>query len=157
MFAASLAENTSMLRSVKLNTRPVLAECGGMMYLCRSLQDLQGNSHAMAGIIPADAVMTTRPKLGYMEAVSLRKNILCEAGQVVRGHEFHYSRIRSEDSHAFMMTRRRTGESYSGGYAKGNILASYLHINFFGNINLAERFLFAERFYSRIDLNHTST
>ena len=144
MFAASLAENTSMLRSVKLNTRPVLAECGGMMYLCRSLQDLQGNSHAMAGIIPADAVMTTRPKLGYMEAVSLRKNILCEAGQVVRGHEFHYSQLEPEipeELCAFTLTRRNTKASHFGGYVHDNVLASYLHINMFGYPELAENFI----------------
>ena len=154
MFAASLAENTSMLRSVKLNTRPLLAECGGLMYLCRNLHDLQGNSHAMAGVIPADAVMTTRPVLGYMEALSLRKNILCEAGHVVRGHEFHYSRLEppiSEELCAFTLTRRNTKASHFGGYVHGNVLASYLHVNMFGYPELAEKFI-----QSCIDMKHTS-
>ena len=160
MFAGELEANTSMRESVRETVNagvPVLAECGGYMYLCDSITDINGKKFSMSGVIHCDSFMTDKPVIGYIEARALSDNILCSEGEIIRGHEFHYSRIRSEDSHAFMMTRRRTGESYSGGYAKGNILASYLHINFFGNINPAERFLFAERFYSRIDLNHTST
>ncbi|MBQ7153996.1 MAG: cobyrinate a,c-diamide synthase [Synergistaceae bacterium] len=144
MFAGSLAENTSMLRSVRENERSVLAECGGMMYLCRNMTDLEGNVHAMAGIIPGDAVMTKRPALGYMEARALRKNILCDEGAVIRGHEFHYSRIEPEipeEFCAFSLTRRNTNTSHLGGYAHGKILASYLHINLFGYPDLAERFM----------------
>ena len=154
MFAGELAENTSMLRSVKLNTRPLLAECGGLMYLCRNMTDMQGRFHAMAGVIPADAVMTRRAVLGYMEAVALRKNILCEAGQVVRGHEFHYSRLEpeiTEELCAFNLTRRNTKASHFGGYSCGNVLASYLHVNMFGYPKLAEKFL-----QSCIDIKHTS-
>ena len=154
MFAGELAGNATMLRSVKQNTCPVLAECGGMMYLCRSMTDLQGNSHAMAGIIPANAVMTARPVLGYMEAQSLRKNILCEAGQVIRGHEFHYSQLKPEipeELCAFRLTRRNTNSSHFGGYIHENVLASYLHINLFGYPELAEKFI-----HSCIDMKHSS-
>ena len=144
MFATSLADNVSMLGSVRENNRPVLAECGGMMYLCRSLTDLDGKSHALAGVIPSDAVMTERPVLGYMTAKSLKRNILCEAGESIRGHEFHYSRIEPEVSRelcAFELTRRNSAHSHIGGYAQGNILASYLHLNFFGFPELAQRFI----------------
>lgn len=144
MFAGELAGNASMLASVRGNVRPVLAECGGYMYLCRSLRDFGGREYGMAGVIPAEAVMTDRPILGYMEGVALRRNILSEAGAILRGHEFHYSRIEPEiagEFSAFSLTRRNTNTSRFGGYAHGNILASYLHINLFGYPELAERFV----------------
>ena len=141
MYAGELAANASMLASVRQNVRPVLAECGGYMYLCRSLKDLEGRVHEMAGIIPCDAVMTKRAVLGYMEARALRRNIICDEGAAIRGHEFHYSRIEPEGHCAFTLTRRGTDTQYFGGYAHENILASYLHMNFFGNPALAERFI----------------
>ena len=144
MFADELSANASMLESVRTNTKPVLAECGGYMYLCRSLRDFEGRPHKMAGVIPADAVMTNKPILGYMEAETLRSNILCVRGRVIRGHEFHYSRIEAdfpEGLCAFGMRRRNTDTLRIGGYADRNILASYLHINLWGNPELAERFI----------------
>ena len=144
MYACELAGNTAMIESVRKNIRPVLAECGGMMYLCRSLCDIDGMSHAMAGVIPYEAVMTSRPVLGYMEARAVKDNILCEEGSIIRGHEFHYSRTVPEileNDCAFILTRRGTKTSHYGGYAHGNILASYLHVNMFGYPELAERFI----------------
>ena len=146
MFAEQLSGNASMTESVRANVKPVLAECGGYMYLCRSLRDFSGKVHKMAGVIPADSVMTNKPILGYMEAETLRSNILCEAGRVIRGHEFHYSRIEPEipeELCAFSLARRNTNTARFGGYAHKNILASYLHINFFGYPELAERFIFS--------------
>ena len=147
IFARELEANESMRESVRQSACSgsiMLAECGGYMYLCDSLTDRDGKKFSMAGVLHCDAFMTDRPVIGYIEAQALNDNILCNKGDIIRGHEFHYSRIdtiEQNESPAFIMTRRRTGESYTGGYAKGNILASYLHINFFGNIKLAERFL----------------
>ena len=154
MFAASLAGNAPMLESVRRNRRPVLAECGGMMYLCRSLSDLEGRAWPMAGVLPFEARMTGRAVLGYMDAEALRTNILCEAGERLRVHEFHYSRVEPEyreGTCAFRLTRRNTGASRFGGYADGGVLASYLHVNFWGNIEAAQKFV-----SSCVDIKHSS-
>ena len=114
------------------------------MYLCRSLRDSDGRKFGMAGVIPFGALMAGRAVMGYMTGVALRDNIICRKGESVRGHEFHYSRIEPEyygDTCAFEIVRRNTGSSRYGGYSKGNILASYLHINFYGNERIAENFL----------------
>lgn len=156
IFAHELEANESMRESVReaaCSGSYILAECGGYMYLCDSLTDRDGKNFRMAGVIHRDSFMTERPVIGYIEAESLSDNILCSKGDIIRGHEFHYSRVKHEGSYAFNMTRRRTGEHYHGGYANGNILASYLHINFFGDINLAERFL---SHLSKIDIKQTS-
>ena len=144
IFAEGLAMNTPMLESVRNCDKPILAECGGMMYLCRSLKDNDGRIFDMAGVIPFDSYMAGRSVMGYMTAEALRDNIICRKGESVRGHEYHYSRVEPEISGedcAFEITRRNTGTKHYGGYAKGNVLASYLHINFFGNEGLAENFL----------------
>ncbi len=144
IFADALAGNAAMIESVRRCRKPILAECGGMMYLCRSLNDSDGHKFHMAGVIPGDSYMAGRAVMGYVSGRAMRDNILCRAGDVLRGHEFHYSRLEPEvlpESCAFEITRRNGGGKHYGGYADGNILASYLHINFFGNERLAENFL----------------
>ena len=143
IFAEGLAVNVPMIESVRACTKPLLAECGGMMYLCRSLRDSDERKFDMAGVIPFEAYMAGRAVMGYMTGLALRDNILCREGESVRGHEYHYSRIEPEydgETCAFEFVRR-SGDSHYGGYAVGNILASYLHINFYGNERLAENFL----------------
>lgn len=144
IFAERLADNAPMLESVRNCHKPFLAECGGMMYLCRNLSGVDGRKYDMAGVIPFESFMSGRAVMGYMTGVALRDNIICKRGDVVRGHEFHYSRVEPEyygDTCAFELTRRNTQQSHYGGYVNGNILASYLHVNFYGNERLAENFL----------------
>ena len=144
IFAERLADNVPMIESVRGCDKPVLAECGGMMYLCRSLRDVNGRNFAMAGVIPFESYMAGRAVMGYMTGVAMRDNVLCRKGESVTGHEFHYSRIEPEyydDTCAFEIVRRNTESSRYGGYAGGKVLASYLHINFYGNDRIAENFL----------------
>ena len=144
IFAERLADNIPMLESVRNCHKPFLAECGGMMYLCRNISGVDGRKYDMAGVIPFESFMSERAVMGYMTGVALRDNILCRKGEIIRGHEFHYSRVEPEyygDTCAFELTRRNTDSSHFGGYAGENILASYLHVNFYGNENLAENFL----------------
>lgn len=143
IFAEGLAGNVPMIESVRACAKPILAECGGMMYLCRSLRDSDGRRFVMAGLIPFESYMAGRAVMGYMTGRALRGNILCREGESVRGHEYHYSRIEPEydgETCAFELVRRN-GKSHYGGYARENILASYLHVNFYGNERLAENFL----------------
>ena len=148
IFARELSENFSMLESVRkiYKRKKILAECGGLMYLCRELEDLNHEKFRMAGLLPFDSFMTERPVIGYMEARALKENLICEKDFLIRGHEFHYSRIKPDfdfykENCAFELTRRKTGGKSFGGWSDENILASYLHVNFFGNENLAEKFL----------------
>ncbi len=134
IFESQLRENLSMIKSVRHCNKKIYAECGGLMYLCKNL----------AGVIPFTFTMTDKPVIGYIEARALRDNIICGKDTLIRGHEFHYSRVEPEfheNTCAFELTRPKTGSKYFGGYANGNILASYLHVNFFGNIALAKNLL----------------
>jgi cobyrinic acid a,c-diamide synthase len=144
-FALELSGNVEYLSSVRqFSVRgPVYAECGGMMYLTRSVEH-SGGRHAMAGVIEADARMTGGLRhFGYVEGVALRDNILFKEGETVRAHEFHYSGIEGLSPEAFEVKKAsRRGSAWIDGYTiKGSMLATYLHLNFYTCPQSAGRFL----------------
>lgn len=147
VFAEDLSKNLSMRESVQRAARkgvPIYAECGGFMYLTGSVETVDGKNYEMAGAVPLSCRMNEKlQRIGYVEAKALKDNLLCKAGTLIRGHEFHFSSISSENTNgdaAFLFTKHRNGESYRGGYASDNILASYMHIHFAGNRKLAASF-----------------
>src|SRR5437867_13191683 len=72
---------------------PIYAECGGLMYLGRSLRT-SGGALQMVGVIPVDVEMDGEiHRFGYRQLLTLEDSILSPRGQFYRGHEFHWSRI----------------------------------------------------------------
>ena len=69
--------------------------------------------------------------LGYMEVELAASTLLGKKGARIRGHEFHYSeRVEKTDvATAYTVTRRRTGDTRTGGLTKKNVLASYIHLH----------------------------
>lgn len=146
MFAAQLAANETMCESVRTQAAagmPVYAECGGYMYLMDSLRDFQGNTYAMAGVFPGQAVMTSRLQMvGYVTAEMQQDTILGRSGDRLQGHEFHFSAEEGEpDSRPFRFTRLRNGVQYEAGQTVKNVLGSYLHLHFAGCPEAAEAFV----------------
>ncbi|NNM62336.1 MAG: cobyrinic acid a,c-diamide synthase, partial [Steroidobacteraceae bacterium] len=84
---------------------------------------------------------------GYRHATALCSNLLTEAGNDLRGHEFRYSNWVCEDPPAGAVTAWRVRSTRaqapmdSGGFARGNLLASYLHIHFGQHADIASRFI----------------
>lgn len=147
LFAAELEANADMRGSMAdaaARGLPIYAECGGMVYLCRSI-DVGGRSRQMAGVIPASARMNdSRQALGYVEARALKGNILMEGGARIRGHEFHWSTVdwpREGTAYECIPTRR--SQASVQGFADRNLLASFVHVNFSGYPDAAERFVAA--------------
>ena len=93
LYAQDLSENTSMLQSIRSAAKkgmPILAECGGFLYLHETLEDPDGAFFPMAGVIKARAYPTRRlSRFGYISLESRRAEELCLSGEI-RGHEFHY-------------------------------------------------------------------
>jgi cobyrinic acid a,c-diamide synthase len=134
--AAELSGNETLRADVAaLAARggPIAAECGGLLYLARSLDGVP-----MCGVLDAAAEMTPRLTLGYRAAVAPGDSVLAPAGTRVRGHEFHRSRL-----------TRPAGETPAWqwaagapeGFVQGGVHASYLHLNWAGSPALAERFV----------------
>ncbi len=126
---------------------PCYAECGGLMYLCLSIRIASGEELPMVGAIARQSVMSSGPGgfvLGYREATALRDTLLTRRGEVVRGHEFHYSRLNAplaREEAAYEFTARGQVE----GFAHDNFLASYLHLSFSGFPPAAGRFVTAAK------------
>lgn len=96
MFAAKLAAQPEQLKHLKaliLQGLPTYAECGGLMYLCQTLVDFGGQSHAMVGVIPGQVTLERRLTLGYRRAIALGNSGILQAGEMVWGHEFHRSQL----------------------------------------------------------------
>ena len=160
MFLQQLADNQPMLDAIRAAAGqgvPIVAECGGYMYLCRSVTDFQSNQYPMVGLIGENCLMAQRLQtVGYVEATALVDSVLCQAGETLRGHEFHFSRMEPADAAqpgqpAFRITKNRTGLSAPGGFAGTNLVASYLHIHFAGNLAAARRFVDACGVYRNRD------
>ncbi|MDO4246414.1 MAG: cobyrinate a,c-diamide synthase [Deinococcus sp.] len=146
--AAELAANEKMRRSIRAfaaTGRPVVGECGGLMYLGESLTDLDGRVHEMCGVIPYHTRMQSRLSLGYREATALQESPLVRAGSVLRGHEFHFSELTHAPTHPAYSWQTHTGETVQEGYAQGNVLASYLHLHYAADPALARRLVTACR------------
>lgn len=148
IFAADLAANEGMKGSVRRAHRagmPIYAECGGLMYLSEGIVTASGERHAMAGLVPGCCRMDSRPvAIGYAEGELLNDCILGLRGERVTGHEFHYSRwevpaATIAGARAYRLRGRfRQGET--DGFARGKLLASYLHLHFAANPGTAHRF-----------------
>ena len=138
--AAALAADTTMLADIRRHAaagKAIYAECGGLMYLGRSVATLDGKRHDMTGVLPVETAMADRLRsLGYVEATAKAGTIWSGEGDatapVLRGHEFHYSQITSDGApadgwHPAYRLRRRDGREELAGFARGRVLASYVH------------------------------
>jgi cobyrinic acid a,c-diamide synthase len=147
LYTAQIGGNTAMLSAVRdfvVSGRPVYAECGGMIFLSRQITLRDGISHRLAGILPFDIEMTDKlVDFGYVTVELSSDCLLGRAGAHIRGHSFHYSRISNVRNVA---TNYRIAYSLSGrmeneGYRLGNVLASYVHLHFRANQEIARSFV----------------
>ncbi len=125
IFGAELSANAPLREDIATFARagrPVLAECGGLLYLCEELDGL-----AMCGVLPARGRMAGRLSIGYREAVAQVDSALWTTGEPVRGHEFHYSAVEGDASAAWELTAR--GRTCAEGFVAGAVHASYLHVH----------------------------
>src|SRR5260370_14816286 len=96
-YSQRLAANESMRSTIARSLQksiPCYAECGGFMYLCQSIRYTSGRQLPMVGAIARQSIMSNDHAglvIGYREATTLRDTLLTRQGEVVRGHEFHYS------------------------------------------------------------------
>lgn len=133
------------LRNFASTGKTIYAECGGYMYLGQEITDFAGRAYSMAGLIPIKSEMTKKLQgMGYRRGVFTADSFLGKAGMEVHGHEFHYSKVDfqgSGDGEPASAYNLYKGEQLlrSDGYAKKNIFASYLHLNFAGHPQLMER------------------
>jgi cobyrinic acid a,c-diamide synthase len=114
----------------------VLAECGGLLYLCAEL-----DGHAMCGVLPARAAMVGRLTLGYRDAVATAATPWMGEGHRVRGHEFHYSSVERLEPRTPSAWRLSTPTMEGAeGIVSGGVQAGYLHVHWAAHPDLARAF-----------------
>jgi cobyrinic acid a,c-diamide synthase len=139
MWAEGLAQNASIRREIRDAAKeglPVYAECGGLMYLGDALR-FRGRQYPMVGAIPLVSEFSERPQgHGYTTLEAAYNNPFFRRGTILKGHEFHYSKIVSMDetkiSFAFRVLRGRGIDGEREGIVRKNVLASYTHIHALG-------------------------
>jgi len=140
VFAQELSANKSMLDDIKIKCTggmPLYAECGGLMFLTSGITDHGGSFFPMADFLKHRSVMTGKlQRFGYV-------NIKFD-GIDIKGHEFHHSILvgcDDESEFKYNVTKESTGETWSCGLRKQNVLAGYPHIHFYSNPEFLEKII----------------
>jgi cobyrinic acid a,c-diamide synthase len=143
VFSKELAENTSMLGSIKNTLEAGLncyAECGGLMYLASMIGDDE-----MVGFFDGKVRMTKElHNFGYAEIEVCHKNKKLPIGIKINCHEFHTSFVESNEQKIFKLSKEIYDNSlkeWNCGYVKNNTLAGYPHVHFMGNIEFIKEIL----------------
>jgi cobyrinic acid a,c-diamide synthase len=140
VYAAELSANEPLRIAVAALAAvgsPIVAECAGLLWLCRTLDDAP-----MCGVIDADAAMTPTLTLGYRDAVALTDSPLGEAGTRITGHEFHRTTVHPRSG---LLLSPAAGAAWAWrgadpeGFASAGVQASYLHLHWAGRPSIARR------------------
>ncbi|MHA6523956.1 cobyrinate a,c-diamide synthase [Tessaracoccus sp. G1721] len=133
VYAGELASNRALMAEIReavAGGLPTVAECAGLLYLCRSL-----DRRPMVGAVGADAAMGPRLTMGYRVATAERPTLLGRPGEEVTGHEFHRTTVTGGvGSPAWLL------DGKADGVAGERLHASYLHVHWAGHPQLAQRF-----------------
>ena len=144
LHAKALSENEDMREAIHNAVKaglPCIAECGGFLYLHRTLEGSDGVDYPMAGVIGAKAYRTDKlSRFGYIELEAKQDQLILKEGERARGHEFHY--WESEDCgdaiHAKKPLRKRNWDCVHGTPA---LYAGFPHLFFYSNPAMAWNFL----------------
>ncbi len=151
LYADKLSGNLSMRGAVKKafdSGMPVVAECGGFMYLHSAITDKDGISYDFAGVIPAVCSYKGKAvRFGYIE-VKEKRSIFMPDGEVIRGHEFHYydSTNNGDDC---LAVKPSTGKTYSCVIEGENYWLGFAHLYYPSNPSFAEAFVKKAAIYNR--------
>ena len=137
LYARALSENRSMRASIRTALErglPCIAECGGFMYLTESIA-----GEPMVGYLPGKCHDTGKlTRFGYVTLRAKVDNLLCRAGESIRGHEFHH--WDASDPGRDFTAERTGGRSWDCVFASETLYAGFPHFHFRSNPRFAENF-----------------
>lgn len=146
LHAERLSQNSGMLDSVREHIArgmPVIAECGGFMYLHEALISGDGAEFPLVGAIPGKCFPTQKlQRFGYVKLRAKGDNLLCGEGGEIPAHEFHYWDSTSCGS-GFTAIKESTGRQWDCVHASPSMYAGFPHLYFYADIPAAERFISA--------------
>lgn len=143
LYAQALSENAGMLQSIREclgKGTPVIAECGGFLYLQETLEDEGGREWPVCGVLPGKGFRTGRlQRFGYQWLQDERDSMLFRKGEKVPAHEFHYWDCTQNGSD--LLSEKPDGRRWACGYTDEKMYAAFPHLHLGGEIPLAERFV----------------
>lgn len=135
-----LSENKSMMCSIKeayAKGMPIVAECGGFMYLHKSIEDKEKNEYETVGMIDAKCFYTGRSqRFGYIEVKEKESNFMPE-GETIKGHEFHYYES-TDNGKSCVANKPNSAVSYDCIHVEDNLWAGFAHLYYPSNISFAK-------------------
>lgn len=151
-WAKELSENASIMQEIKFrinNNIPVMAECGGYMYLKETIEDLSGKSYPMVGVLPGKCYNNYKlTRFGYVTLEAKKDTLIGPAGTKVLGHEFHYWDC-EQNGEDFIITAGRNGEAYDAVYASEFLYAGFPHLYFKSNPQIVDSYVEKCRSYQK--------
>ena len=139
LYLEKLEANETMRSAVReaINVgMPTYAECGGFMFLGETIAE-DDNKFDMVNAVPGHSFLTKKlVRFGYKELTAQRSGLLCEAGEKIRCHEFHYSDT-DVYGDAFLAANSR-GKVWETAHHTESLYAGYPHIHFWSNPSFAE-------------------
>ena len=149
LHAAALSANKTMLDGVKnaiAHGLPTAAECGGFLYLGQALEDAEGQSYPMAGVLPGKGVKVGRlVRFGYATLTAKTDSMLFKVGERYPVHEFHH--WDSSANGVDFTAAKSNGKTWDCGFANEHFYAGFPHLYWAGT-PLPQRFVAAAQRYS---------
>ena len=146
LHARELSENEPMRTSIAEAAKagmPVMAECGGFMYLHENLEDDKDGTFAQVGAINGTSFKTNKlGRFGYITLTAAHDGLLCAAGDQLRAHEFHYWDSQNAGE-AFLAEKPQSKRSWACGFSTPTLYAGYPHLYLPGAPEAAVRFVAA--------------
>lgn len=144
LYLKELSENKEMLREIKEsieNNMPILAECGGFMYLNEAIEDEEGKAFEMVGAINGRAIKKDRlVRFGYITLTAEKDTYVLKKGEKIKAHEFHYwDCIDNGDS--FRADKPTGNRNWQCIHSYKNLICGFPHIYFYSNKKFAENFV----------------
>ncbi len=150
LYTKALSENQPMLNSVRTaieNGLPTVAECGGFLYLGKSLEDADGQSFPMVVTLSGEGFKVGRlVRFGYAKLTARADSMLFRAGETLPVHEFHY--WDSTENGTDLLAAKANGIQWNCGFANAHFYAGFPHLYWAGT-PLPERFVAAARQYQK--------
>ncbi|HDK41082.1 MAG TPA: cobyrinate a,c-diamide synthase [Nitrospirae bacterium] len=158
--AIELSQNAGFRRSLCSAVEkglPVYAECGGLMYLGKSLV-LKNRKYPMAGVFPIVFELEKKMQAhGYTIVKVAGPNPYFPEGSILKGHEFHYSRVaefkKGRTHMAFNMRRGKGIKNSMDGICYKNVLATYTHLHALGSPKWVDGMIKCAKRYKKTKVN----
>jgi len=142
LYGRQLSENAAMREQIRAAVTaglPTIAECGGFLYLSSELEDADGNSWPMVGVLPGSARNAGKlVRFGYGTIRAARDTMLLREGDEAPVHEFHYWDT-TENGSDMTLTKLSNGKQWDFGYASETLYAGFPHLYF--SVQRAMRFV----------------